>query len=258
MNHNQLTVALVSLCLCAAPVHAQTSAKNTVKANQTNSTPILRAQLKAKDFTTLSANLAGKIMTLSAPEGTRVSKGQSIAVMDCSYQEAEKSIAEAKLDAADANFKANKRLEQLDSVGSLEVHLSEAEKSMAEAQLKAIDVTLSKCKIDAPFDGIITKQFVQAHQFIREGEPLVELTSSNNLEIETIVPSTWLRWLRKDTEFSITVYETKETLKAKVDRIGGRVDPLSQTVRVIGVFTKQPKHLLSGMSGTLDFPKRHK
>lgn len=219
--------------------------------------PPIRAQLKAREFATLSTNIAGAINELPVREGVRVKKGERIALLDCSYQEAEKNMAAAKLDAATAKNDANKRLKELQSAGTLEVRLSQADATMAEAELAAINVTLAKCDIRAPFDGIITRQFVQAHQYVREGDPLVELTSNTNLEIETIVPSVWLTWLHEGTPFTIDVYETRQTLDARIDRVGGRVDPLSQTVRIIGAFVNQPDNLLPGMSGTLAFPNKN-
>lgn len=219
--------------------------------------PAIRAQLKAQQFATLSTSIAGEISEMPVREGFRIKKGDRIATIDCSHQQAEKHMAVARLDAAKAKNDANKRLKELHSAGSLEVRLSQSEATMAQAQLEAINVTLAQCEINAPFDGIITKQFVQAHQYVREGEPLVELTSSDHLEIETIVPSAWLKWLHKGMNFTITIYETQQTLPAKIDRISGRVDPISQTIRIIGTFVKQPDNLLSGMSGTLAFPQRN-
>ena len=61
--------------------------------------------------------------------------------------------------------------------------------------------------------------------------------------------SAWLSWLKPGYVFQITVGETEKTYSAKITRLGGRVDPVSQSIKVIGEITGDAPELMAGMSG---------
>jgi membrane fusion protein, multidrug efflux system len=72
------------------------------------------------------------------------------------------------------------------------------------------------------------------------------------LEVELIAPSrwlSWLSWLKPGYAFQIAVGETEKTYSAKITRLGGRVDPVSQSIKVIGEITGNAPELMAGMSG---------
>ncbi|WP_374631409.1 efflux RND transporter periplasmic adaptor subunit [Ferrovibrio sp.] len=214
---------------------------------------MVRAQLRARTFATIAAPLPGLISRMPVREGERLAQGALIAVMDCSSQQAGKKVVEARLAGVRTKVQVNERLTQLSLSSLLEVELAKAEEGQALAELAAIDVTLRKCEIRAPFAGIVAEQQARAHQFVREGDPLLELFDTSNLEIELIVPSRWLEWLRVGAAFSVTVDELGRPVNAVVDRIGGRVDPVSQTIRLLGRVNGEQKDLLPGMSGQAQF-----
>jgi membrane fusion protein, multidrug efflux system len=43
--------------------------------------------------------------------------------------------------------------------------------------------------------------------------------------------------------------ETDKTYPARITRLGGRVDPISQSIKVIGEITAHAPELMAGMSG---------
>lgn len=67
-----------------------------------------------------------------------------------------------------------------------------------------------------------------------------------------IVPSRWLVWLKPDYPFHVEIDETGKTYPARVTRLGGRVDAVSQSIRVFGEITSPAPELMAGMSGKVD------
>ena len=67
------------------------------------------------------------------------------------------------------------------------------------------------------------------------------------------MPSRWLRWVSTGTEFEFDVDELGQKFKAKVARLGAKVDAVSQTIKLTGVFVTRPGAVLAGMSGTARF-----
>lgn len=209
----------------------------------------IRAQLLPLRYTTLAAEIGAKINRLPVPESATFTKGQLLIGFDCSLQQAQADKARAALGGAEKAWSANKRLQQLNSVGKLELELSAAEVDKARADVAANQVLLGKCQVKAPFNGRVAEQKVREQQFVQPGQALLEILDDSQLELEFIVPSQWLAWLSVGTTFQVLIDETGRQYPAKVQRIGARVDPVSQSVKLNGVVDGAFKELIAGMSG---------
>ena len=108
---------------------------------------------------------------------------------------------------------------------------------------------LSKCQIAAPFAGRIAEQKVREQQFVQPGQPLLEILDDSTLELEFIVPSRWLAWLHPGSVFQVSIDETGKTYPAKVQRIGARVDAVTQSIKLGAVIDGRFPELMAGMSG---------
>jgi membrane fusion protein, multidrug efflux system len=65
-----------------------------------------------------------------------------------------------------------------------------------------------------------------------------------------IVPSFYLRHVRQGDAFKYKIDETGREYEAQILRVGAAVDPVSQTVKIIAVFSGPVSDVLAGMSGT--------
>jgi len=59
----------------------------------------------------------------------------------------------------------------------------------------------------------------------------------------------WILWLKRDYEFQVRVDELGRNFSARITRLSGRVDPVSQSIRVFGEITDPSADLIAGMSG---------
>jgi RND family efflux transporter MFP subunit len=209
----------------------------------------IRAQLAPRRYTTIAAEIGAKINRISVAEGGRFSAGQALVSFDCSLQQAQLQKAKAAQTAADRMFSANKRLAELNSIGKVELEVSEAEANKARAEVSLMNISLEKCHVAAPFSGRVAEQRVREQQFVQPGQPLLDILDDSVLELEFIVPSKWLVWLKPNLAFQVAIDETGKTYPAKVQRIGARVDPVSQSVKVSAVIDGKFNELIAGMSG---------
>jgi len=69
------------------------------------------------------------------------------------------------------------------------------------------------------------------------------------LELEFLVPSTWLSWLRVGGALRVHIDETRKSYPARFIRMGARVDPVSQSIKVVAEINGKPAELMAGMSG---------
>lgn len=209
----------------------------------------LRAQLSPRDFTTLAAEIGAKVEKIGAREGDRFSRGQVLIAFDCSVNRAQLDEARATLSAASKTVAVNKRLLELQTVGKLETEVSEAEADKARAKVAAMAAMVAKCSIPAPFDGRVVEQKVRGQQYVQPGQALLDILDDSVLELDFVVPSKWLVWLKPGHEFKVSIDETARSYPVRMIRVGARIDPVSQSVRVTGAIGGHYPELSAGMSG---------
>lgn len=209
----------------------------------------IRAQLLPRRFTTIAAEIGAKINRLPIPEGAPFKAGQLLVSFDCSVQSAMLQKAKAEQIAADQTHNSNKRLAELNSVGKLELDVSRANVAKASAEVGAQQAVLSKCSIAAPFSGRVAEQKAREQQYVQPGQALIDIIDDSVLELEFLVPSSWLSWLKIGQVFQVEIDETRKSYPAKFIRIGARVDPVSQSVKVAATIDGKFPELIAGMSG---------
>ncbi|RZI42861.1 efflux RND transporter periplasmic adaptor subunit [Herbaspirillum sp. HC18] len=213
----------------------------------------IRAQLLPRRYTTLAAEIGAKVSRLPIPEGGRFRAGETLIAFDCSLQQAQLNKAKAALTGAEKTWVANKRLSELNSVGKVELEISEAEVAKARAEVASNAAVIAKCAVPAPFAGRVAEQKVREQQYVQPGQTLLEILDDSILELEFIAPSKSLVWLKPGYRFQVTIDETGKTYPAKVQRIGAKVDPVSQSVKLSAAIDGKFDELVAGMSGRVTF-----
>ena len=209
----------------------------------------IRAQLAPHRFTTLAAEIGARVQRLPVQEGGRFKAGQTLVSFDCSLQQAQLSKARAALSGAEQIWQANRRLSELNSIGKVELNVSEAQVAEHRAELAVMHTLVSKCTISAPFTGRVAESRIREQQFVQSGQAIMEIIDDSVLELEFLVPSKWLSWLKPGFQFTIGIDETGKSYPARLQRIGARVDPVSQSVKLVATIDGRFPELLTGMSG---------
>jgi membrane fusion protein (multidrug efflux system) len=212
-------------------------------------TPEIRAQLTPRQYTTLSSEMAARIDRIGTKVGDHFQKGDVLVEFDCAVPRAQEQRARAVQMAAEKTYTIDQRLVALKSMGQLELDVAGAEVEKAKADVAGAVAITSKCTIAAPFSGITVDQKARAFQYTTPGQPLLDILDDHGLEVELIAPSRWLSWLKPGYAFQVHIDETDKTYPARITRLSGRVDPISQSVKVIGEIIGDAPELMAGMSG---------
>lgn len=242
-------VAASALAQSAAPVATASAPAQRPATSPAMARHDIRAQLMPRRYTTIAAEIGAKVSSLPVPEGGAFRAGQMLVQFDCSIQKAQLDKAQAELEGAEQTLQSNLRLEQLNSVGQLELDLSKSAVGKAKAEVGANKAVLAKCQVAAPFAGRVAEQKVREQQFVQPGQALLDILDDSVLELEFLVPSVWLRWLKVGGAFEVQIDETRKTYPARFTRIGARVDPVSQSVKVAAAIHGKFPELMAGMSG---------
>lgn len=208
-----------------------------------------QAVIKSKNEVAISSQIDGKINSTQFREGEHFKKGDTIITFDCRLYQADYDKAKAELEKYRSQYASNKKLRNLDGLSDQDLAQSKGdyEQSVANTQAKAILV--EQCNIIAPFSGSVSKLHVNNHQTVKAGELLVELVDDQTLEIEMLMPSTAINYLKIGKQFVFTAEDSGKSFKAKITKIVPKIDPISKSIKVIGVVENNQSKLLPGMSG---------
>jgi len=214
---------------------------------------VARGILRARNSAALATELSAAITKLPVREAQTFAKGDLLVAFDCRRHAAERKAANAKLREAQLNVESNAYLAERQALGQHDLGISRAQRDKARADLELIEARMADCEIRAPFAGVIAELNTARFERPAPGKPFLRIVSNQNLEIELIVPALWLRWLTVGTTFQFRVDETDKNLSAHVMRVGGVVDPVSQTIKIHAKPQNADPSLKDGMSGSAHF-----
>lgn len=210
-------------------------------------------QVKAKTSTQIGAPMSGQIIQFPFKDGDRFTQGDTLAKFQCAQQEATLMHAKANVEKRSHMLKTQQKLKDLGTWSTVEYQTAAAELNAAKADLTLANVNVNFCTVKAPFSGRVANTMVENWGFVGVGAPILEILNDAELELEMLLPSKWLAWVKTGTPFRISVSENKGEYDAEINRISGKVDAVSQTVKVYGKITGKDVSLLPGMSGTAQF-----
>ena len=213
----------------------------------------IRVQVVARTSATLGAPMSGRLAEFPLRDGDRFVAGDVLARFYCGEQEGSLARARAVLRAKREVLSTNSKLNSLGTSSGLEYRVAAAQVEEATADVQIAQTFAEHCVVKAPFAGRVANITEKPQQFVALGAPLLEILDDTTLDLELIVPSRWLSWMHAGTPFEVSVDETGKTYRAAVDRISGKVDPVSQSIKVYGRLSATAPELLAGMSGRAAF-----
>jgi len=231
----------------ATPVAGAEAAANPAQAGE------IAAIVQAGEETTLSAQMAGRILRIRFGLGEQVKAGARLLEFDCSEGQAQLVAAEAEFRGARETHLARLRLQALGAAGELEVTIAAAAAEKARSQVDLRQAQLAYCHVDAPFPGKIARLRVKAAESVQIGQAMIDMVNPALLKIQMFVPAAWAAWLRPNSQFEFKIKESGRTYPARVAKLNSRIEGVSQQLEVEARLDGNSAGLLPGMVGIAVF-----
>ena len=238
----------------AVPAAAKPAAAPAVAPAAAPAAKTIRVLVAADQESVLASQMAGRIDLVNVKLGSTITAGQVLLKFNCDEQDAHLKMANAEFYSAQQTYESKVKLQAMQSVAEIDVQQSAALAQKAKAQIQLYQAQLRQCTIVAPFAGRVTRLLAKQYASVNIGQPLIEIVNDRKLKVQLNVPSLWLSWLKVGQPFSLKIDETGNAYNAKVQRINGRVDAVSQSIEIEGEVTGNTANLLPGMSGVASFP----
>ncbi len=219
-----------------------------------SATGSIRVLVLAEQESVLAAQMAGRIEQIGVRLGAPIKAGQSLLRFVCEEQDAHLKMAKAEFYGAQQTYEARLKMQAMQSVSELEVQQAASGAEKFKAQIQLYQAQLRLCQIGAPFSGRVTKLHVKPFESVNIGQPLIEIVNDKKLKAQLHIPSMWLSWAKVGTAFSMQIEETGKKYDAKVARMNGKVDAVSQSIEIEADVVGNIDGLLPGMSGLAIFP----
>lgn len=216
----------------------------------------LSAELRPFQEADLHAKVSGYLKTIAVDIGDQVKTGQVIATLDIEelkddLDRAKAAYHDAKLDYDRVSVVIKKRPGLL---AQEEVDKAQAAYEMAKANMERARTFLDYATITAPFDGIVTKRYVDPGALIQASTgsgtpalPIVHIAENDRLRLDFPVPESAVSQVRVGSPVEVMVQATGQSIKSKVARIAGKIDSSTRTMATEVDIENQDRRITPGM-----------
>lgn len=140
--------------------------------------------LSPYDSVQIKSEIDGKIEKIYFTEGRPVQNGDLLIEFDDKKMNAELEEAKAQYIQAKGEFDAFDKLANRGAAARLKREEKKADMDSKAARLAVCKVNLEKCKISAPFGGIVGLKQISKGQFVTPGTELVKLVDTYPLKVD--------------------------------------------------------------------------
>ena len=240
-----------------------------------------KGYLKSRSQSTIGAKVAGRVQELFVEEGTRVKKGQLLAVLehndlDATLESRQAMMLRAKADIeeakADLEYKKSKaerarrlqsknmsvsteELQQATSsvdMGAAHVLSLEASAKLYQSQVHEIEESLANMKIVAPFDGTVVERPADVGEMI--SGTVLTLANLDRMDVETDIAENLLSRiaLGQPAEISVSAVPSKH-YQGRLRQVIPLSDRARGTVKVKVEILEPDEHLFPELVATVHF-----
>jgi RND family efflux transporter MFP subunit len=188
----------------------------------------VRAKLRA----TIEARTSGRITDLPIVLGQKVKAGELLARLNAPEIKARLDQAEANLQQADRDSKRVSSLFNQQAASRADYEAADSRYLVAKGLMAEARALMGFVEILAPFDGVVTRKWVDIGDQAALGKPLVDIEDPSRLQLEADVPEAIASRIKQDARMTIRVEQNPGDLSGTMAEIAPIADPTSRTFRV--------------------------
>jgi RND family efflux transporter MFP subunit len=255
------TCAVLLLAGCGAnprPVPGESLPAVTVRAQPIErrervSTEAVVGTVRAKLHAVVEAKVSGKIDRMTVVPGRSVRQGELLARIDAREIQARLEQAVAVRRQAESDLKRSESLREQNILAPSDYDAAQSKFRVADAAVREAETLLGYTRVDAPFDGIITRKLADVGDLAAPGRPLLELEDSRTLRFEADVPEAVVSRLALGDRLPVHLATMPSELQGVVSEIAPATDPGSRTFLVKFDLPATPS-VRAGQFGRVEVP----
>src|SRR6266567_2788271 len=206
------------------------------------------SSITAVQGVTMTPDIPGTVREIAFESGAAVAKGDLLARLDTSSEEAQLRAIEAQAELARLNVERERALRAQKMNSELELDTAEATLKQNQANADAIRATIEKKTIRAPFAGRLGIRTVNLGQYLDTGKPIVSLQALTPIYEDFSLPQQNLAQLKTGMRVRVTTdaYPDKQ-FEGTLTAINPDLDQATRSVGLQATFPNADQSLRPGM-----------
>jgi membrane fusion protein, multidrug efflux system len=197
---------------------------------------------------TVAADLPGLVSRIEFDSGKKVRAGDVLVRLDTRQEQAQLQAAEAQRSLATVNFERIKGLREKGITSQSEYDAAAAQHKQTAAQTGETRATIGRKTIRAPFSGVLGIRQVNLGQYLRPGDPIVELQSLDPIYVNFDVPQQQLGELQIGAEVRVTAEGIeKSDATGTITAVNSIVDQGTRNIQIQATLANPEEKLRPGM-----------
>ncbi|HIP32092.1 MAG TPA: efflux RND transporter periplasmic adaptor subunit [Crocinitomicaceae bacterium] len=199
----------------------------------------------------LTAEMGGQITKVNVKEGQKVSKGQTIAMIDASILSSNVQELKTSLEYAEYLLGKQKELKKRGVGSEFELETAKNQVKSLQSKLNSLNTQRGKSIIRAPFTGIIDNVFARKGQMAGPQTPIVRLVNNEQVDIIASLSEKHIANVKVGTPIVVSFPNYMDTsILLKVTNVGNYIEPTNRTFRIMSSI-KNNSFLLPNMLAEL-------
>lgn len=204
-----------------------------------------------------AAENSGRVVKVLVDEGSSVSRGQTLAIIDAGTLNIDLESAQANLQNA---LRDKQRYENAFTTGGItQQQLDQARLAVenAQARVSQSKIRVGDANVRSSINGVVNKRYIEPGAYVAPGTQLFELVDVSKLKLNVSVNETQVAQLKTGdaVEVKASVFPDK-SFKGRVSFIAAKADASLNFPVEIEIANTAGNQLKAGMYGTaiFDFP----
>jgi RND family efflux transporter MFP subunit len=201
----------------------------------------------------LSAESNGKIISISVKEGQKVTKGQTIAVIDGQMLADNADELQTQLDYANYMLDKQEKLKEKGVGSEFRVMQAQNQVNSIKDKMKSLSTMKGKTVVRAPFSGVVEEIMPNRGEFVGAGAAIARIVNVDKVTVTAEVSEKLLGSLKEGKDGTVVNMKFDHStvpVSSTIESIGKFIDPINRTVK-IRMSIDDNELLLPNMSGVI-------
>jgi RND family efflux transporter MFP subunit len=215
-------------------------------------------EVEATDKAIQSFRVGGELIERPAQPGQAVKKGDVLAKLDPKDYQLKYDDSKAKYDLAKVQYERAGEIWEKRLIARADYDKAKTRFLAAKADLEQAKANLDYTVLRAPFDGVVSKVYIDNFANVHANDPVVNIQSLDTVDIVFQVPESVISRMKRG-QGKLAVFKVKftanggEEFPAQLKEFNTEADPQTQTFRTVVTIDRPTTFtVLEGMSTTVE------
>lgn len=203
-----------------------------LKKGQFNHFVELTGTVTSKQNIMISAEAGGRVLSVPAKEGQKVSKDQVLVRLENEAVANQLSEAQAAYDLADATYKKRKNLWDQNIGSEIEYLQAKTNYESTRSRLAQVRTQYDNTIIKSPIRGSVDDIQVNEGEFVNMGMPVVRVVDLENVEIEADLSEEYLTAVHKGDTVTVKIPALGISMRTPISFVSQVINPNNRSFKV--------------------------